>query len=162
MIALGVRDLDPSLRYLRVRDMDRDEAERDVRFLGLIVMENRVKPESTPVVQLLRGANLRVVMVTGDNVNTAVSVARECGIVPKGGRLVAVTATAAQEQTTEEEEEDGAFDKKPNGNNNVEERKGGGGSEVAGRAKVRYQLMGAAVGGGERIAESALVDMEQR
>ena len=31
-------------------------AERDLRFLGLIVMENRVKPETTPVIAQLRAA----------------------------------------------------------------------------------------------------------
>ncbi len=92
MIALGVRHLDPGLRYLRVKDMERDEVERGLRLLGLIVMENRVKPQTTPVVAQLRAARLRVVMVTGDNVNTAVSVARECGIVPPGTRVAVVGA----------------------------------------------------------------------
>ena len=95
MIALGVRHLDPSLRYLRVKDMERDEIERELTFLGLIVMENRVKPQTTPVIAQLSAANVRVVMVTGDNVNTAVSVARECGMI-RQGRLVLVTAHREQ------------------------------------------------------------------
>ncbi len=92
VIALAVRHLDPKLKYLRVKDLERDEVERELRFLGLIVMENRLKAETTPVIGQLRKANVRVIMVTGDNVNTAISVAKECGIAPSG-RLIVVTAS---------------------------------------------------------------------
>ena len=34
-------------------------------FLGFLVTENRVKPETTPVIQELIKANIRTVMVTG-------------------------------------------------------------------------------------------------
>ena len=34
-------------------------------FAGLIVMQNRLKPETSPVIQTLLKANIRSVMVTG-------------------------------------------------------------------------------------------------
>ena len=50
-------------------------------MLGLIVMENRLKPQSTGVINQLNRANIRTIMITGDNLLTAMSVARECGII---------------------------------------------------------------------------------
>lgn len=44
----------------------RDSVESGLNFLGFLVMKNILKPESAPVIQLLRSANIRPVMVTGD------------------------------------------------------------------------------------------------
>jgi cation-transporting P-type ATPase 13A2 len=40
-------------------------------------MQNTLKPETTPVITELKKANIRCVMVTGDNLLTAISVARQ-------------------------------------------------------------------------------------
>ncbi|KAI6073846.1 putative cation-transporting ATPase 13A2 [Aix galericulata] len=45
----------------------RDSAESSLTFLGFLVMKNVLKPESEPVIRLLRNANIRPVMVTGDS-----------------------------------------------------------------------------------------------
>ena len=42
-----------------------DVVECDLTFAGLIVMQNRLKPETSPVIQTLLKANIRSVMVTG-------------------------------------------------------------------------------------------------
>ena len=44
-------------------------------------MQNKLKEATTGVIQTLNKANIRTVMATGDNVLTAISVARECNIV---------------------------------------------------------------------------------
>jgi cation-transporting ATPase 13A2 len=59
----------------------REEVESGLRFLGLIVFENKLKPGTSPAIHTLRTARIGVRMCTGDNIRTAVSVARECGIV---------------------------------------------------------------------------------
>lgn len=56
-------------------------AESDLQFLGFIVFENKLKPGTAPNIHTLRAAHLACRMVTGDNVRTAISVARECGLV---------------------------------------------------------------------------------
>ena len=43
----------------------REQVECDLTFLGLLVMENRLKPETTPVIRQLSEANIRTIMVTG-------------------------------------------------------------------------------------------------
>jgi len=63
-----------------IRAYQRNEAERDLIFRGLLVFENRVKPETIPSLKALRAASFRNVMITGDNVLTAIAVARDCAI----------------------------------------------------------------------------------
>lgn len=43
----------------------RDEVECDLNFLGLLVMENRLKLESRPVLRELINSRIRTVMITG-------------------------------------------------------------------------------------------------
>ena len=66
----------PSLTYHY-----REQAESGLRFLGLIIFENKLKPGTTPAIQALRAAHFACRMITGDNPLTAVSVARECSLV---------------------------------------------------------------------------------
>ena len=43
----------------------RDEVECDLTFLGLLIMQNKLKPETAPIIGILHSANIRTVMVTG-------------------------------------------------------------------------------------------------
>lgn len=49
----------------QVQKVQREVIETDLNFLGLIVLENRLKPETFPCIQALNEANIRVIMVTG-------------------------------------------------------------------------------------------------
>ena len=53
---------------------------------------SRVKKETYPVIQQLHKAKLRVIMITGDNFDTALSVSRECGILTPDLKVIAVHA----------------------------------------------------------------------
>jgi cation-transporting P-type ATPase 13A2 len=59
----------------------REQAESGLRFLGLIIFENKLKPGTAPAIQALRSAHLACRMITGDNPLTAVSVAQECNLL---------------------------------------------------------------------------------
>ena len=61
-----------------------------LHFFCIKVMQNTLKPETAGVIRELRRAELKVVMITGDNLLTAVSVARDCGIVDAEDRVVMV------------------------------------------------------------------------
>lgn len=67
----------------------REQAESNLRFLGLIIFENKLKPGTTPAIQTLRAAHLACRMITGDNPLTAVSVARECSLVSQAAHVFA-------------------------------------------------------------------------
>ncbi len=62
-----------------------------MQFLGLIIFENKLKPGTTPAIQTLRAAHFACRMITGDNALTAVSVARECGLINPAAQVFAPT-----------------------------------------------------------------------
>ncbi|XP_018649916.1 putative cation transporting ATPase [Schistosoma mansoni] len=78
--------------YTKVLHVCRERVEQNLRFLGLLIMENRLKPETTQVIKTLRYANIRPVMVTGDNMLTALSVARDCEMIDELDRIILVSA----------------------------------------------------------------------
>lgn len=73
----------PKLNWLKTQKMKREEAESQLDFVGFIIFENKLKPTTAPVIEELERANIRKVMCTGDNILTAISVARECGLINK-------------------------------------------------------------------------------
>lgn len=71
------------LNWLKVQKMKREEAESNLEFVGFIIFENKLKPTTTGIIEELRDANIRTVMCTGDNILTAISVARECNLIDR-------------------------------------------------------------------------------
>ncbi|XP_029291341.1 polyamine-transporting ATPase 13A2 isoform X2 [Cottoperca gobio] len=90
VLALAYKPVDGNTDF---RKIERGEVERDVQFLGLLMMKNLVKPESANVIKMLRLAQLRSAMVTGDNILTAVNVAKSCGMVGFDEKVIFVNAT---------------------------------------------------------------------
>ncbi|XP_013910145.1 PREDICTED: probable cation-transporting ATPase 13A2 [Thamnophis sirtalis] len=78
--------------FEEAQEVTRDWVETDMVFLGLLVLKNVLKPETTPVIRVLRSAGIQTVMVTGDNMLTAVNVARSCQMLQAQERVVFVNA----------------------------------------------------------------------
>ena len=76
-----------SLNYMKLMAATREAIEKDFTFMGFIVMENRLKPATTGIIDLLHSAEIKTIMVTGDNALTAISVARQCNIVGQNQRI---------------------------------------------------------------------------
>ncbi|KAF4801770.1 putative cation-transporting ATPase 13A5 [Turdus rufiventris] len=72
--------------------LTREEVESDLTFLGLLIMENRLKRETKPVLEELSAARIRSVMVTGDNIQTAITVAKNAGMIAPTHRVILVEA----------------------------------------------------------------------
>ncbi|TRZ02445.1 hypothetical protein DNTS_030275 [Danionella cerebrum] len=93
----GFRVLGFAYKYLAkeidLGSVERVEVEKNMNFLGLLVMKNQVKPESAEVIHTLKLAQLRTVMVTGDNILTAVNVAQACGMVASHDKVLFVHAS---------------------------------------------------------------------
>ncbi|NWH81914.1 AT134 ATPase, partial [Piaya cayana] len=73
-------------------NLTREEVESDLTFLGLLIMENRLKRETKPVLEELSAARIRSVMVTGDNIQTAVTVAKNAGMISPMNTVILVEA----------------------------------------------------------------------
>ncbi|KIJ26543.1 hypothetical protein M422DRAFT_192081 [Sphaerobolus stellatus SS14] len=86
VIAIAGKSIE-GLSWLKAQRMKREQAESGLKFLGLIIFENKIKPATTPAIQTLRNARLGCRMVTGDNARTAISVARDCGILSQSAHV---------------------------------------------------------------------------
>uniref|UniRef100_A0A0K3CK53 Cation-transporting ATPase n=1 Tax=Rhodotorula toruloides TaxID=5286 RepID=A0A0K3CK53_RHOTO len=86
VIALAGKSM-PGLTWIKAQRLKREAVESDLRFLGLVIFENKLKPGTTPAIATFRQAHLPTRMVTGDNVRTAISVGRECGMIQPLARV---------------------------------------------------------------------------
>nr|CAD7403639.1 unnamed protein product [Timema cristinae] len=97
VIALSYKPMDLKFNWLQAQKIKREQVETDLEFIGLLITQNMLKPESLPVIQELTAARIRCVMATGDNILTAVSVARNCGMVLPNEWVIQVKAQAPDE-----------------------------------------------------------------
>ncbi|XP_052013974.1 probable cation-transporting ATPase 13A5 isoform X2 [Apodemus sylvaticus] len=84
-----------TLKMERLSDVNRlarEKVESELTFLGLLIMENRLKKETRPVLKELSEACVRTVMVTGDNLQTAITVAKNSEMIPMGSPVIIVEA----------------------------------------------------------------------
>lgn len=95
VIAVATKRID--LSFVKLQKIDRDKIENELTFLGLIIMENRLKPETTSVIHRLGAANVRTIMCTGDNILTGLSVARDCGMISEEDRVIVIEANEGED-----------------------------------------------------------------
>ncbi|KAJ6499197.1 hypothetical protein C8R45DRAFT_981502 [Mycena sanguinolenta] len=98
VIAIAGKSIE-GLSWLKAQRMKREQAESGLRFLGLIIFENKLKPGTAPAIHALRSAHLACRMITGDNPLTAVSVARECGLIPPAAHVFSPMFIRGNENT---------------------------------------------------------------
>ena len=96
VLGLAYRPLTAS--YVKMQRATREDIERNLSFVGLLVMGNMLKPQTTSIIDVLLGANIRPVMVTGDNMLTALSVARECHMIQPNDEVVLLQAIEADDE----------------------------------------------------------------
>ena len=69
--------------------MEKEEYEMDNRsfyennltFLGFIIFRNKLKRDTKTEIENLNESGCKIVMATGDNPFTSISVAKECGLI---------------------------------------------------------------------------------
>ncbi|XP_074831739.1 polyamine-transporting ATPase 13A2 [Carettochelys insculpta] len=92
VLGLAYKTLTNLKTFEEAQQLTRDAVESGMSLLGFLVIRNVLKAETAPVIHLLRNANIRTVMVTGDNMLTAVNVAKSCRMVELKERVVFVNA----------------------------------------------------------------------
>jgi len=78
---------------------DAKKIENDMIFVGLMGMIDPVRPEVKPAIDECKAAGIRVVMITGDHLDTAVAIAKELGIITD--RSQAVTGSVLDDVSDE-------------------------------------------------------------
>lgn len=71
-----------------------DQHEFDFEYLGLVALEDPVRPDVPAAIAQCRLAGIRVVMITGDHPATAISIARQAGLVADGSAITGAALTA--------------------------------------------------------------------
>jgi len=83
VLAFGYKKVDgsnlevPTAHQTRLRD----HFESELTFQGIALFKNNLKEQTKPTILNLKRADFRVGMITGDNINTAISIAKNCRIV---------------------------------------------------------------------------------
>lgn len=86
---------------------DSEELENNMIFIGLYGMIDPIRPEVNAAVNLCHDAGIRVIMITGDHIDTAIAIARELGILTDPSQAILGQAL----DSLSDEELDAAIDK---------------------------------------------------
>lgn len=75
---------------------------KNLTLIGLMGIRDEIRPEAHSAIEEAQGAGVQVVMVTGDNRETAEAIAREAGLVRAGERERVITSGEMARLTDEE------------------------------------------------------------
>lgn len=92
VLAMAVKTFSPHLTWTHIQRMSRDEVESNPELVGLLILRNQLKKETTTAIKVLHQAALTTVMVTGDNLQTAIAVAKDCNMIDRNLRVIQVDA----------------------------------------------------------------------
>ena len=105
VLALAHKPYTETKVLLEDSDLNRDEIERDLCFLGLVGLYDPPRPETASAIQACSRAGVAVHMVTGDHPGTAKAIAQQVGILPANMNALAGDVAEAMVMTA------GQFDK---------------------------------------------------
>jgi Ca2+-transporting ATPase len=86
--ALRVLGLAYRLLPERPENMDAQELEKDLIFVGMVGMIDPARQEVRPALEKARSAGIRTIMITGDYPNTARAIAENIGLLRPGHRVM--------------------------------------------------------------------------
>merc|ERR1719357_1033170 len=98
VIGAAAKSLKHGMKWSEVDELSRSQLEEGSDFLGLIIMQNLVKKETYGAIAELHRADIVTLMVTGDNIQTAISVARDCELVKTEQTIIRVVAEESMGQ----------------------------------------------------------------
>jgi len=74
--------------YQLIHCLERDDIEKDLVFLGLVGMIDPPRKATKKAIRLCKRAGVRVVMITGDQKPTAVTIGKELGIIKNSSEVL--------------------------------------------------------------------------
>ena len=80
----GLRVLGVARASVGAGELPAGQHDFDFEFLGLVALEDPVRPDVPQAIAECRAAGIRVVMITGDHPATAVAIARQAGLLADG------------------------------------------------------------------------------
>lgn len=98
--ALRVLSLAVRVHHKRPDDFSDENLEHDLIFVGLVGMIDPIRPEVKAAVAECREAGIRPIMITGDQLDTAVAIGKELGIIENSDD--AILGAALDDMTDEQ------------------------------------------------------------
>ncbi|KAJ5566906.1 ATPase P-type K/Mg/Cd/Cu/Zn/Na/Ca/Na/H-transporter [Penicillium sp. DV-2018c] len=99
VLALAHRPYSAKTQLLEGADLNREDIEKDLCFLGLIGLYDPPRPETAGSIEACYRAGIVVHMVTGDHPGTAKAIAQQVGILPADFNAVAADVADAMVMT---------------------------------------------------------------
>ena len=81
--------------------MTENKINDDVVIIGLVAIRDDVRPEAKEAIEQVQNAGIQVVMITGDRLETAISIAKDAGLL-KNDTDIALSSVKLNEMTDEE------------------------------------------------------------
>ncbi len=72
----------------------------NLTFIGIVLIKDEIRKEAIDGVKLVNGAHIKMIMITGDNKDTAISIAKETGIYQEGD--IVLTSEELNKKSDEE------------------------------------------------------------
>ena len=83
------------------RDLTENEINDDVVIIGFVAIRDDVRPEAKEAIKEVQEAGIQVVMITGDRLETAISIATDAGLI-KSSKDKALTSAQLNEMSDDE------------------------------------------------------------
>ena len=79
VLAMAAKGL--KMDFQQSQTISREDVEKNMIFLGLLIVKNKLKEKTKDSLTKYDQADLRMLMATGDNILTAICVSRECNLI---------------------------------------------------------------------------------
>ena len=81
VLAMATRGL--KMDFQQSQSISREDVEKNMIFLGFLIVKNKLKEKTKEYLTKYDKVDLRMLMSTGDNIFTAISVSKECNLIIK-------------------------------------------------------------------------------
>ena len=85
---LGMAAKSLKMSFKQSQEIRRDIVEKNMVFLGLLIVQNKLKEKTKECLEKFDNADLRMVMATGDNILTAICVSKDCNLIRKNQEMI--------------------------------------------------------------------------
>ena len=85
---LGMAAKSIIMNFQQSQTITREAVEKNMLFLGLLIVENKLKEKTKESLKKYDEADLRMMMATGDNILTAICVSKDCNLLKQNKEMV--------------------------------------------------------------------------
>ena len=86
VLGLAAKSININLKQSQI--LIREQVENNMIFLGFLIIENKLKEKTAEFIEKFDNADLGMIVVTGDNLRTAICVSKECNLIKQNQEMV--------------------------------------------------------------------------